>query len=277
MTHECFAVEIRDHIAHVVLKRGDELNTMTPAFWNELPEIVNEISDAGSARVIVLSSTGRHFTAGMDLSVFSGGLNDDQLELGRRHARLRQTALHLQKSFSCLEEARIPVLAAVQGGCIGGGVDMVTACDMRYATADAFFCIQEINIGMTADVGTLQRLPKLIPEGVARELAYTGARMPAERAREVGLVNQVFDDHEAMVEEVMEIAAEIARKSPLAIWGTKETVNYSRDHSVADSLNYIATWQSGMFQPEDMIASFGARSGDADPEFAPLPPVPRGL
>ncbi|MFA9565175.1 MAG: crotonase/enoyl-CoA hydratase family protein [Acidimicrobiales bacterium] len=278
MTHQCFDVEIRDHIAHVVLKRGDELNTMTPAFWSELPEIVNEISDAGMARVIVLSSTGRHFTAGMDLSVFTaGGLNDGELELGRKHARLRQTALHLQKSFSCLEEARMPVLAAIQGGCIGGGVDMVTACDMRYATADAFFCIQEINIGMTADVGTLQRLPKLIPEGVARELAYTGARMPAERAREVGLVNEVFDDRDALLEGVMEIAAEIARKSPLAIWGTKETVNYTRDHSVADSLNYIATWQSGMFQPEDMIASFGAQAGDGDPEFAPLPPSPRGL
>jgi enoyl-CoA hydratase len=123
----------------------------------------------------------------------------------------------------------------------------------------------------------LQRLPKLIPEGVARELAYTGARIPAERAREVGLVNEVFDNHDALLEGVMSIAAEIARKSPLAIWGTKETVNYTRDHSVADSLNYIATWQSGMFQPEDMIASFGAQAGDGDPEFAPLPPVPRGL
>ncbi len=277
MTHQCFDVEIRDHIAHVRMKRGDELNTMTPAFWSELPEIVGEISDAGSARVIVLSSTGRHFTAGMDLSVFTGGdLSGDDLEAGRRHARLRQTALHLQQSFSCLEAARMPVLAAVQGGCIGGGVDMVTACDMRYATADAFFCIQEINIGMTADVGTLQRLPKLIPEGVARELAFTGARLPAKRAREVGLVNEVYDDQESMLEGVMGIAAEIAKKSPLAIWGTKETVNYSRDHSVADSLNYIATWQSGMFQPADMIASFEAQAG-GDPEFAPLPPTPRGL
>jgi enoyl-CoA hydratase len=278
MTHQCFDVEISDHIAHVVLKRGDELNTMTPAFWSELPEIVNGISDAGSARVIVLSSTGRHFTAGMDLSVFSGSsLNADDLEPGRKHARLRQTALHLQQSFGCLEAARIPVLAAIQGGCIGGGVDMVTACDMRYVTADAFFCIQEINIGMTADVGTLQRLPKLIPEGVAREMAYTGARMPAERAREVGLVNEIYDDHEALLEGVMSIAAEIAKKSPLAIWGTKETVNYTRDHSVADSLNYIATWQSGMFQPEDMIAAFQAQAGTDDPEFAPLPPSPRGL
>ena len=278
MTHQCFDVEIRDHIAHVRMKRGDELNTMTPAFWSELPEIVGEISDAGSARVIVLSSTGRHFTAGMDLSVFTGGdLSGDDLEAGRRHARLRQTALHLQQSFSCLEAARMPVLAAVQGGCIGGGVDMVTACDMRYATADAFFCIQEINIGMTADVGTLQRLPKIIPEGVARELAYTGDRMPAERALEVGLVNRVFDDHESLVEGTLEIAARIAGHSPLAIWGTKEAINYTRDHSVADSLRHIAVWQAGMFVGTDMMEQFGAKSEGRDPSYEDIPTRPDAL
>ena len=154
---------------------------------------------------------------------------------------------------------------------------MVTACDMRYATADAWFCIQEINIGMTADVGTLQRLPKLIPEGIARELAYTGARMPAARAREVGLVNDVFDDHDDMLDGVMGVAAEIAAKSPLAVWGTKESVNFARDHSVADSLNHIATWQSGMFQPADMMATFEATTSGEAPVFDDLPRVRRGL
>ena len=279
MTHECFDVSITDKVAHIELRRGEEFNTMIPSFWRELPEIVNEISDAGSARAMVLSSTGRHFSAGMDLSVFGGGgLDaDNPTEAGRRHANMRMQALHLQETFSCFEKARMPVLAAIQGGCIGGAVDMVTACDMRYATADAFFCIQEINIGMTADVGTLQRLPKLIPEGVARQLAYTGERMSADRAREVGLVNEVFETHEDLVDSTLEIAAEIASKSPLAIWGTKETMNYTRDHTVADSLNYIATWQAGMFQPSDMAETFRAKMDRDEPIFSDLPRVRRGL
>ena len=284
MSYSCFEVENAGKVAHVRLKRAAELNTMTPAFWTELPQIVNAISDEGRARAIVLSSTGKHFTAGMDLSVFTGDSGvassagaGDGAEVGRARANLRLMALHLQDSFNALERARMPVLAAIQGGCIGGGVDMVSACDMRYATADAFFCIQEINIGMTADVGTLQRLPKIVPEGVVRELAYTGRRMSAQRAREVGLVNEVYPDQAAMLAGVMEIAEEIAQKSPLAIWGSKEMINYARDHSVADSLNYIATWQTGMFQAGDMMESFAARSEKRAPRFDDLLPSPRKL
>ena len=279
MSYECFDVSISDKVAHLRLSRGEGYNTMIPSFWRELPEIVDEISDAGSARAIVLSSTGRHFCAGMDLSVFGGGSIEGtgSTEAGRKHSQLRLQALHLQETFTCLERARMPVLAAIQGGCIGGGVDLVTACDMRYASADAFFCIQEINIGMTADVGTLQRLPKIIPEGIARQLAYTGERMSADRAREVGLVNEVFATHDDLVDGVLDIAAEIASKSPLAVWGTKEMINFTRDHSVADSLNYIATWQAGMFQPEDMAETFRAKMDKDDPTFDDLPPVRRGL
>ena len=284
MSYSCFEVENAGKVAHVKLKRAAELNTMTPAFWTELPQIVNAISDEGRARAIVLSSTGKHFTAGMDLSVFTGDSGvassagaGDAVEVGRARANLRLMALHLQDSFNALERARMPVLAAIQGGCIGGGVDMVSACDMRYATADAFFCIQEINIGMTADVGTLQRLPKIVPEGVVRELAYTGRRMSAQRAREIGLVNEVYPDQAAMLAGVMEIAEEIAQKSPLAIWGSKEMINYARDHSVADSLNYIATWQTGMFQAGDMMESFAARSEKRAPRFDDLLPSPRKL
>jgi len=280
MTYECFDVSVSDKVAHVQMNRPDKLNSMIPSFWHELPTIVNELSDSGEARAMVLSAVGRHFCAGMDLSVFaSPNLRSDAkpIEPGRRNANLRMQALHLQDTFTCMERARMPVLVAIQGGCIGGAVDMVTAADMRYATADAFFCIQEINIGMTADVGTLQRLPKIIPEGVARELAYTGARMSADRAREVGLVNEVFETHDDLIAGVLEIAAEIATKSPLAVWGTKETMNFTRDHSVADSLNYIATWQAGMFQPGDMAASFEAQSNKEVPEFDDLPKVRRGL
>ena len=286
MGYECFDVEIADQVAHLRLNRGDELNTMTPAFWRELPEIVDRIDAEGSARVIVLSSTGKHFSAGMDLSVFTGGggvlggggsVDGEPVEVGRQRAILREGVRVLQDTFTCLERVRMPVLAAIQGGCIGGAVDLVTAADCRYATADAFFCIQEINIGMTADVGTLQRLPKIIPEGVARELAYTGRRMPAERAVEVGLVNQVFATHDDLLAGVMEIAAEIASKSPLAIWGTKESINFTRDHSVADALDFIATWQTGMFQPGDMLECFAAKSEQRVPKFQGLPPRPGGL
>lgn len=273
MSWKCFDVTVSDHVGHVVLNRPEELNSMIREFWNELPRIVRELDHRGDVRAIVVSSTGRHFCAGMDLAVFSSednGLGGGPGEMGRVRARLRQTALMLQESFSAFEKARMPVLAAIQGGCIGGAVDMVTAADLRYCSADAFFVIQEINIGMTADVGTLQRLPKLIPEGVARELAYTGRRMPAQRALEVGLVNEVFPTHEALVDGVLAIAEEIASKSPLAVWGSKEMITYARDHSVADSLDHIATWQTGMFQPSDMIESFAARAEGREPQYPDL-------
>ena len=277
MGYRCFDVEIADSVAHVRLNRPDALNTMTADFWRELPEIVTGISAEASARVVVISSTGRHFSAGMDLSVFSGDGLAAGTDPGRRHARLRQNAQVLQWSFTALEKARVPVLAAVQGGVIGGAVDLVTACDVRYATADAFFCVQEINIGMTADVGTLQRLGTIVPEGVARELAYTGRRMPAQRAYEVGLVQQVYPDQDALLEGVLGTAREIAAKSPLAIWGTKVAMNYARDHSVDDSLEQIATWQAGMFQPEDMVEAFAAKAEKREPVFPDLLPEPRGL
>ena len=280
MSWTCFDVTVSDHVAHIVLSRPDALNSMIREFWNELPRIVRELDDRGDVRAIVVSSTGKHFCAGMDLGVFSSedsGLGGGAGEMGRVRARLRQTALMLQESFSSFEKARMPVLAAIQGGCIGGAVDMVTAADMRYCSADAFFVIQEINIGMTADVGTLQRLPKLIPDGVARELAYTGRRMGAQRALEVGLVNEVFPTHEALVDGVLEIAGEIAAKSPLAVWGSKEMLTYARDHSVADSLNHIATWQTGMFQPSDMVESFTARAEGRDPLYPDLLANPDGF
>jgi enoyl-CoA hydratase len=276
MGYRCFEVEVTDKVAHVRMTRPDEYNSMNRDFWMELPEITRELDARGDVRAMVLSSEGKHFTAGMDLAVFTsgGGLGGDEAEVGRTRAKLRQTALMLQESFTAFERARFPVLVAVQGGCIGGGVDLVCAADMRYASAEAYFVIQEINIGMTADVGTLQRLPKLVPEGVARELAYTGRRMPAARAAEVGLVNEVFPDHGSLVAGTLEIAREIASKSPLAIWGTKQTLNYTRDHTVADGLEYVATWQTGMFQPGDMLEAFAAKAEEREPDFPDLLPSP---
>jgi len=279
MGSQCFEVTESEGIAHIVLNRPDDLNTMTPDFWRELPQLVDEISDRGGSRAIVVSSTGKHFCAGMDISVFTGGnLNDDEdIEVGRARANFRYNVLHLQEAMSAFERARMPVLAAMQGGVVGGAVDMVTAADMRYATEDAWFCIHEINIGMTADVGTLQRLPKLIPEGICRELAYTGDRMSAQRAKEVGLVNEVYADHETLLNEVLEIAQRIATKSPLAIHGTKEMINYTRDHTVSESLQYMAVWQTGMFQATDLVESFGAQMEKRDPIYDDLPEIRRGL
>jgi len=273
MSHSCFEVELEENVAHLRMCRPEALNSLCREFWSELPEIVRELDDAGRARVLVLSSTGRHFTAGLDFDLLSSELATDDGVAGRARAGLRELILQLQESLSCLERVRMPVIAAVQGGCVGGGVDMITACDMRYCTEDAFFCIQEINIGITADVGTLQRLPKIIPTGMARELAYTGRRLPARRAKEIGLVNEVYPTQEAMLESVMETAREIAGHSPLAVWGSKEMLNYARDHSVEEALNHIATWQAGMFQPQDVKEAFGARQEKRKPAFQDLPPV----
>jgi len=280
VSYTCFDVSIADKIAHIRLSRPEAYNSMIPEFWRELPEIVRTIDDAGEARAIVLSSTGKHFTAGMDLAVFTApgsSATDREGELGRRRANLRREILRLQETFTCLDRARMPVLAAVQGGCIGGGVDMISACDMRYCSEDAFFCIQEVNIGMTADVGTFPRLPQLIPQGVVRELAYTGRRLTAREALDVGLVNRVYPTHDELVAGVLAVAREIAERSPLAVWGSKEMLNYARDHSLADGLDYIATWQTGMFQPGDMLEAFSAKSESRKPAYPDLLPIKNKL
>ena len=275
----CFSVSIENNVAHIVLNRPAALNAMNRAFWNELPAIVRDINDNAKARVIVLSSTGKHFTAGMDISVFTDG-ESITAQGGDQHTRaesFRQFVLTLQDSFSCLDNARIPVIAAIRGGCIGGGVDMVSACDIRYATADAFFQIAEINIGMTADVGTFPRLCHLIPQGWVRELAYAGRRLPAQKAKEIGLVNDVFPTQEAMLAHVLDLAREIATKAPVAVAGSKRMINYARDHSIADGLDYIATWQTGMFSPPHMAEAFAAKAQKRDPNFPDLAPLKKKM
>ena len=275
MTYESFSVDIEDHVAHIVLSRPEKRNSMIPAFWRDLPAVVEDIDGNAKARAIVISSTGPHFCAGMDLASFGpGGVQDRataRTSRIRRGASFYDNVSHLQRSLSCLEECRIPVLAAIQGGCIGGGVDMVSACDMRYATEDAYFTIFEINIGMTADVGTFPRLCKLIPEGIVRELAYTGRRMSAAEARDAGLVNRVYADHDDMLAGVMEVAREIAGKPPLAVYGCKRMINYARDHSTADGLDYIAIWNASFLQTEEMQEAMLASRENRPGEFVSLP------
>jgi len=247
---------------------------MNSDFWYEFPKAIKDIDRSGEARVIVISSTGKHFSAGMDLAVFTTA---DTIPMdgdpSRMAENLRRAVLELQDAFNTLENARIPVLTAIQGGCIGGAVDMICASDSRYCTQDAFFTIKETQLGMTADLGTMQRLPQLIPQGIMRELAYTGRKFSAQEAKEIGLVNQVFDTHQEMLAQVMNIAKQIAAQSPLAVAGCKEMINYARDHSVADSLKYMATWQSGMFRPQDMMLSFMAKAQKVEPEFESLWPM----
>ena len=269
-----FSVSIKDNVAHIQLTRPEKANSMIPAFWKGLPKALYEIDENAQARVVVISSTGKHFTAGMDLSAFappSSGAKRIEEE-GRRRSAVMLSVKNFQSVVSSLEKVRQPVLMAIQGGCIGGGVDFAATADIRYATRDAFFCIQEINIGMTADIGTFPRLPKVLPEGLVREMAYTGRRLSAEDAYRTGFVTRLYDSHEALVSGVLEIAGEIAERSPLAVWGSKEILNYSRDHSTEDSLKYLAAWQSGMFQMGDIQESLQAMQEKRKPHYNDLPP-----
>lgn len=279
MSYHCFEVSIENQIAHIQLSRPEKRNSMVPQFWDELPIIINEIDSNSKARVIVISSTGPHFSSGLDVKTFaiSSARDDtaDPLEKRVRGEAFYRNVDRMQNTFSCLENCRIPVLAAIQGGCIGGAMDFVTACDMRYATTDGFFTIFEINIGMTADVGTFPRLVKLIPEGIVRELAYTGRKMPATEAKSAGLVNAVFEDQASMMEQVMQIAKEIAAKAPLAVYGSKHMINYSRDHTTVDALDYVRIWNASMLQRDEIGEAMQSTKEKRPGKFADLPPLPK--
>ncbi|MCA0310927.1 MAG: enoyl-CoA hydratase/isomerase family protein [Proteobacteria bacterium] len=265
----CFQLSISDHIAHLVLSRPEAMNTMGPAFWRELDQVLEQLHQGGQARVLLISSTGKHFSAGMALEVFGGAIQmDDTSPEGR--AAIADLLAALQATFTQLETLRIPVIVAIQGGCVGGAVDMVTAACIRYATQDAFFCVQEINIGMVADVGTLQRLPKLVPLAVVKELAYTGRRMPAARAREVGLVNEVFDTPEACLAAALQCAREIAAKPPVAIWGSKQVIHYAREHSVEDSLRQMGWVQAAIWSNAHVREAVTAMKQQRAGQFPPL-------
>ncbi len=274
MAYQSIQVSVDADIAHITLHRPDKRNAMNLDFWREFPEAIRDIENHCRARVIILSGEGSMFSSGMDLSVFmtpdSSLISGDP---GRRSENLRRTVLQLQAIFTQLEETRIPVLAAVHGGCIGGALNLVCACDCRYATEDAYFSVKETRLGMTADLGVLQRLPHQLSEGLVRELAYTGRKLSAREALERGFINQLFPDKDRMLAHVMDIACQIVANSPLAVAGSKEMLNFSRDHSVTDSLKYMATWQSGMFQPNEMMKAFQANIQKQPADFDDLWPV----
>lgn len=273
MSMSCFEFTIVEHVAHLQLNRPEALNTMSPQFWRELEATLQQLHREGGARVLVISSTGKHFSAGMALDTFGTGVSlDDRSAVGR--ANITEELLDMQEAFNLLERLRLPVICAIHGGCIGGALDLAAACDIRYCTADAFFCIQEINIGMTADLGSLQRLPKLMSSSTLRELAYTGRRLNATRALHSGLVSEVFDTHEQMLAAAMACAGEIAAKPPVAIAGSKAALNFARDHGVRDSLEHMAVLQAGIWETANLERAIAARKGEA-PSFDDLRPIRR--
>jgi enoyl-CoA hydratase len=277
MHNEFFQVErLPADVAHLRLNRPERLNTLSPAFFPAVRDAVCALNAEGRTRALVLSSTGRHFSAGMALEVF-GGQNDvaSMLQMSNARSRLafQDYLRQLMRCFDAIEQARFPVIAAVQGGCIGGGLDLAAACDIRVCSADAFFCVQEIHIGMAADLGVLQRLPKIVPPAVAREMAYTGERLGAERALAVGLVNAVLPDAEAALARALEMAGAIAAKSPLAVAGSKLAINYAVDHPTADALDQMTLLQSAIFDIDEMGRAIAAWKEKAAGTFDPLAPV----
>lgn len=268
MQFETLNVTLERHIVTVRLNRPDKANAINATMWREFREAFQWIDSTPEARVAVLQAEGKLFCAGIDLQMMmSLGPQIQQSCGGRTRESLRRFILDLQDTLTSLERCRKPVLAAIQGACIGGGIDLITCADMRYCSADASFSIKEIDIGMTADVGTLQRLPRLVGEGMTRELAYTGRTFDASEAQSIGLVNKVYATRDALYEGVQALAATIAAKSPLSIRGTKEMITYARDHTVADSLNYIATWNAAMLMSDDLTEAMTASMGKRKPEF----------
>ncbi len=273
MTNDFFELTTTGPVAHLQLNRPERLNTMSPPFFPALRDAVRALNDRGDARALVISSTGKHFCAGMALDVFGG---DDALLVthdARARLNFQETLRKLIDCFSAIDEARLPVICAIQGGCIGGALDLATACDIRVCSADAFFTVQEIHIGMMADLGVLQRLAKIVPQGVAREMAYTGERVGAERALQIGLVNAVLPDAAATLAHAMTLAHAIAAKSPLAIAGSKLALNHARDHGTAASLQQMSWLQSAIFDTDEIGVAIRAWKAKQAGDFAPLSPV----
>lgn len=271
---EFFRVERHGSVVHLIMNRPDRSNAMSPDFWRDLPRHLDTLGRDETVRCAVISGEGRNFTGGMDLSAFADIARLFDNEPGRAAYAMREVILNLQDAFNAIERARFPVIAAIHGACIGGGIDLITACDMRIASSDAFFAIEEIHIGMAADVGTLQRLPKLIAPAIAAELAYTGRRFWAEEAKGFGLVSAIHADRQAMLAAALDLARSVAAKSPLAIAGIKRNLAYARDHSVADGLDYIAAWNAGMLRPGDLMAAVQAKMAKRDAAFPDL--LPKG-
>jgi enoyl-CoA hydratase len=255
---DVLAIEVDGHVATLWLDRPEKRNAMGPAFWADLPRAMAAIGTDPAIRVVVLAARGPHFSVGLDLVAMSGltggaeSANGAAPSMAARARSARAEITRLQASVTAVADCPLPVIAAVHGYCIGGGVDLIAACDIRLASADALFSVREAKVAIVADIGSLQRLPHIIGQGHVAELAYTGKDITAERAEAIGLVNQVSSDAAAVLAAARAMAEEIAANSPVAVQGTKAVLAASQDRSVADGLDYVATWNAGHLASDDL-------------------------
>ncbi|KAI9251967.1 ClpP/crotonase-like domain-containing protein [Sporodiniella umbellata] len=259
--YETILVDVSpEGVAHVQINRPKKMNSLNPQMVVDFRDVFNQINNDREVLSVVVSGLGKVFTAGLDLSETNiAALGSDDQDVARRTYNNRPFIKDFQDAFTAIELCSQPVIAAIHSACIGGGIDLITACDIRYCSKDAFFSVKEVDVGLAADVGTLQRLPKVIGNhSLVRELCYTGRNFPADEALQCGLVNRVFENKDILLAEALKLAKTIASKSPVAILGTKHLLNYSRDHSVADGLAYTVTWNSAMLQTEDIPRSIEA-------------------
>jgi len=268
MSYQTFEYSVEGHIAYVAFNRPEKVNALNEVAWKELKEIFELIDSTDEVRVAILSGNGKLFCAGIDLELLMSVKQVENIEChGRRSERILKFVKELQAPINAIEMCSKPVIAAVHNGCIGGALDIIAACDIRYCTDDAYFTIKEIDMGMVADLGTLQRLPKFVKPAAVVEMAYTGKKVGAVEAKEIGLVNNYFDDKETMMSEVQKLAEAIASKSPLSIRGTKEVLRYTRDHSVEDGLHHMAVWNAAMLMSDDLTQAFMSAMTKQKPTF----------
>ncbi len=263
-----FQIDIQDKIAHLRFNRPEKANALHQAGWEAMKTHFQALSKNPQVRVVVLSGEGKHFCSGIDLELLLSfaQLNEMGCE-GRKREALLAIIQHLQECVNAIEYCKKPVIAAIQGACIGGGLDIAAACDMRFCAADAYFSIREVDMGMVADLGTLQRLPKIIPYGKVTEMAFTGRQVLSGEAQHIGLVNQVYPDTKTLHEQVYHLAKEIAAKSPLVVRGTKNALLYARDHAVAEGLSQIQYWNAATLLSDDLMQAIKASVSKQKPQF----------
>lgn len=268
-----YTISMNAGIAHLELARPAAGNALCARFWNGLAPDIAALDRTGKVRAMVFSAQGKMFCAGMDLVEFAGGIPDTDTPAARES--FYHLALSLQETFTSLERARFPVIAAIQGACLGAGLELAAACDLRYAAHDAYFRIEEINTGIMADVGALQRLPKILPEPVVKEMAFLGRTLGATEAFRHGFVANIADTHEGALKLAFAAAQSMCEKAPVAIAGTKAALRWARDHSVSDALEWSARTQSALWSTEDISSSIAARKAQTAPEYQSLLPKPK--